>query len=59
MKTKTITVEFRPVMGNDGPEDGYTIRSVTDSVEFRPGTSLTKTQVNDLCNAKDWKVTIK
>lgn len=36
----------------------YVVLKITDSIEFDPGTELTKKQVGELCADNNWKVTI-
>lgn len=58
-KIKTITVTAG---WGDGTAAGvgraYRIERVTDSTEFTPLAFLSKAQVDELCAAKQWKVTI-
>lgn len=60
-KIKSITV-YPGYAHFDKPETkegkGYKVGKVTDSVEFTPGDIITRQQVDELCSAKDWKVTI-
>ncbi|HZP68351.1 MAG TPA: hypothetical protein VFB29_00275 [Pseudolabrys sp.] len=58
MKTKTITVAHGiPSKDHVGVYD-YRVEKVTDSVEFHPRQILTKKQVDELCSATGWKVTV-
>lgn len=59
-KLKTISVTPGHRSLNDQPNDPlrYRVERVTNSVEFDPGALITKTQVEELCSAKDWNVTI-
>lgn len=66
-KTKTITLSF-PHINQDRNHDPrnnpecnqvYRVDQVTDSTEYNPGQQLTKKQVDELCGATLWKVTIK
>jgi hypothetical protein len=54
-KLKTITLEC---LWEDQPNSDYRVRSITDSVEYRPGNFLTKKTVAELCAARDWKVVV-
>jgi len=53
MKTKTIKL----TQESDNKLI-YRIEQVTDSVEFTPGDFLKKDEVERLCRANNWKVTI-
>jgi ribosomal protein S17 len=60
-KIKTITV----IPGYAHPDKletkegkGYKVNKVTDSVEFTPGDILTRKEVDELCQSKEWKVTV-
>lgn len=57
---KTITVSFPhyTVLHDGGNEKVYRVQRVTDSVEYAPDQYLTKAQVVELCEARDWKVLI-
>lgn len=61
-KVKTIKVSFPWTGKNTEPFKmetyEYKILQVTDSVEFYPGQMLCKKQVDELCGAKNWKVTV-
>lgn len=65
MKIKTITVSFphfddtfiTPQERFSAPQV-YRVEKVTDSTEFAPSLQLTKAQVDELCAARGWKVTI-
>jgi hypothetical protein len=66
-KTKTITLSFphyddtknmnTSPTRSDAPRV-YRVEKVTDSTEFEPTRQLSKKQVDELCDAKDWKVTV-
>lgn len=65
LKMKTITLEtFEQLDPNPVRETAKTTRrvwrvlKVTDSIEFTPREILVKSQVDELCAAKDWKVTV-
>ena len=36
----------------------YRVEQVTDSTEYRPGQLLERKEVDDLCAASGWKVTV-
>lgn len=55
MKTKTINLV--PEM-SFGELTGYRVIRITDSVEFTPGSTITKAKAEELCDAKGWKVTV-
>ena len=72
-KTKTITLSYphssfkvdqhisnndplRPLRDN---EMFYRVENVTDSTEFNPTQYLRKSTVDELCEAKGWKVSTK
>jgi len=52
MKTKTIKVAHFPQFRE------YVVQQITDSTDYNPGQSLTKNEVDALCNNGAWKVTI-
>lgn len=60
-KLKFITV-YPGFVHFDKPETkegkGYQVGKVTDSVKYTPGDIITKREVDELCGAKDWKVTV-
>jgi hypothetical protein len=53
MKTKTIKLSKGRSLA-----DGFCVLQITDSTEFDPGQWLKRIDVDALCAAKDWKVTI-
>lgn len=56
MKTKTITLhQLHDVIG---ARDEFEVQKTTDSTEFLPGAVLKREQVQELCDNKNWKVTI-
>jgi hypothetical protein len=60
MKTKTIKLSdgwARPDTADGNPRR-FRVEQITDSVEFQTGTFLEKNDVDLLCKAHDWKVTI-
>lgn len=57
MSTKIKTMKLVCIWPDQNNSD-YRVDQVTDSVEYRPGTFLTKKEVASLCDAKDWKITI-
>jgi hypothetical protein len=62
-KIKTIALEtFEQIDPEGGPpykmRQAWRVMKVTDSIEFTPGAILLKPQVDQLCAATDWKVTI-
>ena len=58
MKTKTITVAHGIPSKNEIGVYDYRVDRVTDSVEYHPRQILTKSQVDELCASKSWKVTV-
>lgn len=60
-KIKTIILSFphARVESADGKPWVYQIEKVTDSTEFGPGSFLEKKEVDELCAARDWKVTVQ
>jgi hypothetical protein len=61
-KVSTITVTF-PYLGRPDPTwtrdmECYRVEKVTDSVEFDPMQLLSKAQVQQLCSAPSWRVTV-
>lgn len=66
-KIKTVTLTFPhrnvdPSFVPNGPFDPdryvYRITKVTDSVEYVPGNTLLKKEVDVLCESKSWKVIV-
>ena len=63
-KIKTIKLSdgHSPVkfgtMKEDRSNGRFRVEQVTDSVEFFTGQFLDRPQVEELCEARDWKVTI-
>lgn len=41
-----------------GTEKFYKVDKITDSVDFIPGQTTTKKEVEELCASKEWKVTV-
>jgi hypothetical protein len=59
MKTKSITISGPWWKGSDEKvPTSYRVEKITDSLSFAPNEMLNKVQVQDLCEAGDWKVTI-
>lgn len=59
MATKTKTIKLQgPMVVLDAQGPHYKIIQVTDTVEFGDKRYLSKKEVQELCEAKDWKVTI-
>jgi len=60
-KTATITLQYLAsgYYRNPTVTKPYKVTKVTDSVEFSPGDYLTKAEVDGLCHAPLWKVTIQ
>lgn len=56
-KIKTIKLSY-PHDPLDAPDRRWWVLQVTDSTEFAPRTYLSKAEVDELCSAKDWKVTV-
>lgn len=56
-KIKTIKLTG-PVHVLDHNEKMYRIEQVTDTTEFSDKRYITKKEAQELCEAKDWKVTI-
>jgi hypothetical protein len=54
-KTKTVNLQYKP---SSLTNRVYTVEKVTESVELVPGDTLTKEDVQKLCDRIDWKVTI-
>ena len=59
MKTKTLTVTFPWPDRDSNRTDLYRVEQITDSVEFAPHQLLKASDVDILCDHKDWRVTIK
>jgi hypothetical protein len=58
-KMKTITLVAGFAMKDDTKETtGYRVVKVTDSLDYKPATLIRKSEVQELCDAPDWKVTI-
>lgn len=57
MKTITLASGYHGSMINEPKQ--YKVLQITDSTAYLPGDQLTKKMVDSLCEAKDWKVTIK
>lgn len=57
-KMKTIRLTRHVADVDRSNSFSYRVVTITDSVEFGPGDVLTKKQVEGLCSAKDWKVTV-
>lgn len=67
MKIKTMTLSY-PHLNCDrshnpktNPEKNqvWRVDQLTDSTDYLPGQQLHKSQVDELCAARDWKVTIR
>lgn len=61
MKTKTINLSYPHLNRNgtvDNPDYLYRIEKVTNSTAYSPTNYLTKKEVNELCESKDWTVNI-
>jgi hypothetical protein len=56
MKLKTLKLSHPHVSQHSS--NAYRVEMVTDSVELTPRQLLEKKQVDELCCAKDWRVTI-
>ena len=60
-KIKTIKLEATQTMDNKNATGWRTVwgvLQVTDSTEYTPGLLLEKASVDELCAAKNWKVTV-
>jgi hypothetical protein len=62
-KTKTLSVETFEQLDPDKPGTGkmrrvWRVIKATDTTEFNPGEILLKAKVDELCSAREWKVTI-
>lgn len=57
-KTKTVILTDGYSSGVVGVTDHYRVERVTDTTEFHIGQMLPKREVDSLCAARDWKVTI-
>lgn len=57
-KLKTLTLIYQPAGLADKPRGDYQVAKITNSTEYAPGYWLTKKEVDDLCEAKGWAVTI-
>ena len=65
MKIKTITLSFphydnsksMPLERVDAPRV-FCVEKVTDSTEFAPASQMSKSQVDELCASREWKVII-
>lgn len=51
-KVKTIT------LSKDTSETEFRVEKVTDCIDYAPGTYMNPADVQALCDAADWKVTI-
>jgi hypothetical protein len=58
MKTKLKTLKLSHPHVSRQSSNAYRVEMVTDSVELTPYQLLEKKQVDELCCAQDWKVTI-
>ena len=59
MANKIKTIRLAPHTDPHSLEgEIYRVEQITDSIEFVPSKYLTKKQVVELCEAKDWKVTV-
>jgi hypothetical protein len=58
-KDPTILLTYRRTISRMGEwNDHWTVEKVTDSLLYNPGQSLTKKEVQDLCEIGKWKVTV-
>lgn len=59
-KLKTITLAAGYRCPGEGPNDplGYRVVRLSNSTEFSPGDLIKKTQADELCDAKNWQVSI-
>lgn len=61
--SKTKTIILSPGYYKEGePREGklgYRVERVTDSLEFTPGDIISHAKADELCHARDWKVTIE
>ena len=58
-KMKTITLVAGFAMRDDTKEaTGYRVTKVTDSLAYKPATIIGRSEVEKLCDAPDWNVTI-
>lgn len=61
MKTATIVLAYHrtaDVVKNAITEQ-WSVERITDSLEYHPGQYLSKKEVDSLCRATGWKVTIQ
>ena len=65
MKTKTMTVtrcvgsDFDPDQRSYVEYVYFRVEQVTDSIKYMPGAKLDPETIDALCDAEDWKVTVK
>jgi len=57
-KLKTIKIAVYGPREAPTSEMEYRVLQVTDSTEFKPGEFIPFKHVNELCDAKYWKVTL-
>ena len=61
MKDPTLLLTYRKTHDNHsatGFKESWTVEKVTDSLMYSPGEILCKSEVKDLCEIAQWKVTI-
>lgn len=57
MSQKIKTIKFK--FNSDEPDkSAYQCIQVTDSLDYQPNTFYSKHKVQELCDLKNWKVTI-
>ncbi len=56
MKTKTLKLYSLPITNG---KQVFLVVSMTDTVDYLPGQILGKPEVETLCNANGWKVSIE
>lgn len=57
-KIATITLRYIDVHAPFSGEPAWRVEKVTDSIDYHPGQTLTKSTVDGLCSSRWWKVTI-
>jgi hypothetical protein len=57
-KTRTLTVEFPVYQGLPDQTAYYLVTKTQHSTEYLPGAYLTKAQIDDLNDNRNWAVTI-
>jgi hypothetical protein len=61
MTTKTKTITLTPsyhIENHESVVHGYRVERCTNSLDYIPGTVITKREADALCLARDWTVTI-